>query len=134
MVNVSVQLGDEAAARSDQSADEGDQGGQGDQSATPFDEFLRRFFENNGMPQTKRQVMALGSGFIIDPAGYIVTNNHVVDGAHEVSVTLTDGRQIRPRSSAATPRPIWRCSRSMPGIRCPMSPSAIPTRSRKAIG
>ena len=34
---------------------------------------------------------ALGSGFIIDPAGYIVTNNHVIDGAVSVSVTLSDG-------------------------------------------
>jgi serine protease Do len=34
---------------------------------------------------------ALGSGFIIDPAGYIVTNNHVVDGARKIEVTLDDG-------------------------------------------
>jgi serine protease Do len=35
---------------------------------------------------------ALGSGFIIDPAGYIVTNNHVVDHAHQIKVTLGDGK------------------------------------------
>ena len=40
---------------------------------------------------------ALGSGFIIDPAGYIVTNNHVVDGAHDVSVTLTDGNKYKAK-------------------------------------
>jgi serine protease Do len=34
---------------------------------------------------------ALGSGFIIDPAGYIVTNNHVIDGADSIKVTLADG-------------------------------------------
>jgi serine protease Do len=34
---------------------------------------------------------ALGSGFLVDAAGYIVTNNHVIDGAHKISVTLDDG-------------------------------------------
>ncbi len=94
VVNISVQLGTDAAAQSDQSADEGDQGGEGDQSATPFDQFLRRFFENNGTnngtPQARRKVMALGSGFIIDPDGDIVTNNHVVGNAKKVTVILQD--------------------------------------------
>jgi serine protease Do len=85
VVNISVQLGNEATAQTDQSADEGS-----DQPSTPFDQFLHRFFENNGTPQLKREVMALGSGFIIDPTGFVVTNNHVVGHAQKVTVILQD--------------------------------------------
>jgi serine protease Do len=62
-------------------------------------QFFRGFGGGNGlrmMPQQHEQ-RALGSGFIIDPAGYIVTNNHVVDGARDVSVTLTDGNKYKAR-------------------------------------
>ena len=41
------------------------------------------------------QSVSLGSGFIIDPAGVIVTNNHVVDNADDVTVTLSDGREFK---------------------------------------
>ena len=70
---------------------------------SPFEEFFRQFqdrFGNgggngggNGQPPAQR-VSALGSGFIVDPAGYVVTNNHVIDGADEIMVTLTDGTQL----------------------------------------
>ena len=67
----------------------------------PFDQFLRRFFGPEGpggmspfgqeepMPQGHR--IALGSGFIIDPGGYVVTNNHVVANAEKVTVIFQDG-------------------------------------------
>ncbi|HLY58715.1 MAG TPA: trypsin-like peptidase domain-containing protein, partial [Stellaceae bacterium] len=63
---------------------------------TPFDEFLHRFFEQQGprgfgMPMQQGPVQALGSGFIIDPSGYVVTNNHVVGQADKVTVILQDG-------------------------------------------
>ncbi|MGE5270064.1 MAG: DegQ family serine endoprotease [Thiohalocapsa sp.] len=92
VVNISVELGTDQASLSDQSADERDQPGDqpGDESGGPFDQFLRRFFEHRGMPQLNRHVMALGSGFIIDPAGYIVTNNHVVGHASKVTAILQD--------------------------------------------
>jgi serine protease Do len=72
--------------------------GQGPQQgfpSSPFDEFLRRFFEQQGqpfrnMPQRNLQRMALGSGFIIDPTGYVVTNNHVVANADKVTVIFQD--------------------------------------------
>ena len=62
---------------------------------SPFDQFLRRFFQQQqrqfqqAVPEGQR--MALGSGFIIDPSGYIVTNNHVIADADKVTVILQDG-------------------------------------------
>ena len=57
--------------------------------------FFRQFGNGQGQMRMQRpqsqEEHAQGSGFIIDPAGYIVTNNHVVDGARDVDVTLTDG-------------------------------------------
>jgi serine protease Do len=61
---------------------------------SPFDEFLRKFFEQQGqggvpvLPDAQR--VALGSGFIIDPSGYVVTNNHVVQNARMVTVVFQD--------------------------------------------
>ncbi len=45
-------------------------------------------------PSLPRHVTSLGSGFIIDPSGYIVTNNHVIEGADQISVTLNDGTTL----------------------------------------
>jgi serine protease Do len=60
---------------------------------SPLGQMFRHFMEGQG--QTRMQpAHALGSGFLIDPAGYIVTNNHVVDHAHDVKVTLTDGQSF----------------------------------------
>jgi serine protease Do len=85
VVNISAQISSEAAARQE-SSDDADQPGGG----SPFEDFLRRFFENRGAPNMGREAMALGSGFIIDPAGYIVTNNHVAGNAAKITVILQD--------------------------------------------
>jgi len=56
---------------------------------TPLGREFRRRFGNK-----HEQMMGAGSGFIIDPSGVIVTNNHVVDHADKIVVSLTDGRQL----------------------------------------
>lgn len=62
------------------------------------DPFFRRFFNlPDQMPQSKPQVSA-GSGVIIDARnGYVVTNNHVVENAQEIAVTLKDRRRLRAK-------------------------------------
>ena len=85
---------------------------------SPFEQFFRDFMDRNHPggggqgqgpgPQRRGdrpqgnddapgggRAVSLGSGFIIDPAGYIVTNNHVIDGADEISVTLTDNTTLK---------------------------------------
>lgn len=63
----------------------------------PFGEWWEEFrdrFEDREDDDTPLRTSALGSGFIIDPAGYVVTNNHVVEGADEVTVIMTDGTEL----------------------------------------
>jgi serine protease Do len=51
-------------------------------------------------PSTRQ---SLGSGFIIDPSGVIVTNNHVIDGAYDITVTLQDNQVLKAKLIAASP-------------------------------
>lgn len=57
------------------------------------DPAFRRFFENQPQAPRERRDNSLGSGVIISEQGYILTNNHVIAGADEIQVALTDGRQ-----------------------------------------
>ena len=66
----------------------------GQQYRSPFDEFFGRFFDAPGQRMPERRVEGQGSGFLIDASGYVVTNNHVIDGADKIVVTLLDGRKL----------------------------------------
>ena len=77
----------------------------------PMDPFFRQFFGQEGndgggrfnMPRDSRE-KALGSGVIVSPEGYILTNNHVIDGATDVRVTLSDKREFKARVIGADPK------------------------------
>ena len=66
---------------------------EGDESLRQFfgDDFYERFFGEQSPPGGKDQTLrSLGSGFIVSEEGYIITNNHVIDGADEIKVRLSD--------------------------------------------
>ena len=71
----------------------------------PQAEILRRFFGMPMMPSPEEQKhTSLGSGFIISGDGYILTNNHVVDGADEVTVRLQDRRTLTAKVVGTDPK------------------------------
>jgi len=63
----------------------------------PFSEFFKRFGPQFQQPRGPQIMRGLGSGFIISPDGLIMTNAHVVDGAQEVTVKLTDRREFKAK-------------------------------------
>jgi serine protease Do len=81
---------------------------------SPFDEFLRRFFDQqnqNGqrhsfpqVPEAQGRRIALGSGFIVDPSGYVVTNSHVIGNATKVEVTLQDDTKYTAKIVGRDPK------------------------------
>jgi serine protease Do len=64
-----------------------------------FEEFFEEFFKNrrggDNQNRAPRRVSSLGSGFVIDPSGIVVTNNHVISDADEVNVILNDGSRLK---------------------------------------
>jgi serine protease Do len=69
---------------------------------SPFEEFFHEFMNRQGgkdkggknAPEKKHKVTALGSGFVVDPSGLVVTNNHVIQGAEEITVILQDDTNL----------------------------------------
>lgn len=63
---------------------------------SPFEDFFKKFAPNgkdNGRERTRKRV-SLGSGFVIDASGIIITNNHVIDKADEISIKFHDGTEL----------------------------------------
>jgi serine protease Do len=67
----------------------------------PFDDFFHNFFGR--MPKEQKR-KSLGSGFIVSPDGYILTNNHVVEKADEVTVTLLDKEEFKAKVVGTDPK------------------------------
>jgi serine protease Do len=85
-------------------ADKGDHPGAGPDvplfpPGSPFEQFFKDFMERQHKQghgdSPPRKMQSLGSGFIIDASGIVVTNNHVIDGADEITVTLHDGTTLK---------------------------------------
>ncbi len=81
--------------------------------SNPFDmfgdEFFRRFFGGGGgfnqqLPRESQPQMAGGSGFLISSDGYLVTNNHVIKDAANITVVLNDGREYEATVKGSDPR------------------------------
>ncbi len=72
--------------------------------AHPFndDPLLRRFFGDGPGAQDERQ-FSLGSGVIVSPEGYILTNNHVIESADEIEVALADGKKVNAKLVGTDP-------------------------------
>jgi serine protease Do len=74
---------------------------------SPFEQFFKDFMERNrrhpdsgngdSQQEPPRRMQSLGSGFIVDPSGIVVTNNHVIDGADEITVTLQDNTVLKAK-------------------------------------
>ncbi len=72
------------------------------QRGTPFDDLFEEFFRKRQRGKgggeerhAERRSNSLGSGFVIDPAGIVITNNHVIADANEITVLFTDGQKLR---------------------------------------
>src|SRR5689334_3966951 len=94
VISVKVNIKEKASA----SNDDNDDSSSPFQPVSPMERFFRRFGGQDGIPGMRgprgggRAVTGQGSGFFISADGYAVTNNHVVDGADKVEVTMDDGK------------------------------------------
>jgi len=88
--------------------------GAGEQSQTPLpfppgsplEKFFKQFEDQFGqMPERAPQpVTGVGSGFLVDSSGYVVTNNHVIDGAQNIEIKLNDGRTFPAKIVGTDPK------------------------------
>jgi serine protease Do len=72
-------------------------GGMGEGEEDPFHDFFGPFERFFGNPRRPFKAKSLGSGFVIDAAGYILTNNHVVENADEIVVKLNTGKEFKAK-------------------------------------
>ena len=74
---------------------------------TPFDDMFEQFFRNhgqNGDAPRPHKSSSLGSGFVIDATGIVITNNHVVGDANDIMVIFTDGRKLKAEVIGKDPK------------------------------
>ncbi len=112
VVNISTSQTAQAARRDRPDAPELPQAPPG----SPFEDFFRDFFNRNrppgpggpgagpDQPQRPRRAQSLGSGFVVDASGIVVTNNHVIDGADEINVIFQDNTTIKAELLGTDPR------------------------------
>jgi serine protease Do len=75
-----------------------------DSQFDPFREFFEQFGQGQNNGKQEREVYSLGSGFIIDASGYVVTNNHVIDDAEEIKVILSDNTKLTAKIIGRDPK------------------------------
>jgi len=71
---------------------------------SPFEDFFKEFFERNQPQMRQRRATSLGSGFILDTEGHVVTNNHVIQDADEISVVLPDETRAEAKVIGRDPK------------------------------
>ena len=71
---------------------------------SPFEEFFDEFFDGDGSQGGSQKVNSLGSGFVIDPSGFVVTNNHVIEDADDIEVVFPDGRKLKATLVGTDPK------------------------------
>ena len=71
---------------------------------SPFEDFFKEFFDRNRPEQRRRKATSLGSGFILDNAGHVLTNNHVIEGADEITVILQDDTRLEAKVVGRDPK------------------------------
>lgn len=64
---------------------------------SPFQELFEDFYKNREGGESNNKVNSLGSGFVIDPSGFIVTNNHVIENADDIEVIFSDGSKLKAK-------------------------------------
>nr|WP_316654905.1 Do family serine endopeptidase [uncultured Gellertiella sp.] len=68
------------------------------QDGSPFQDLFDDYYKGDGKNgSASHTVSSLGSGFVIDPAGYIVTNNHVIEGADDIEVIFSRGNKLKAK-------------------------------------
>ena len=72
---------------------------------SPFEDFFREFFDRQQRRDSpRRNQTSLGSGFVIDPGGLVVTNNHVIAEADEITVKFQDGEMLKAKVVGRDPK------------------------------